>query len=49
MMEGLMPGVTQDTDRDGMPDEWEKKNDFDPSRDDSAKIMPAVSRPLRYM
>ncbi len=29
-----------DTDRDGMPDDWEKKNGLDPAKDDSAKVMP---------
>jgi hypothetical protein len=41
LMEGLTPGAApKDTDRDGMPDEWEKKNGLDPAKDDSAKIMP---------
>ena len=39
-MEGLTPGVAPlDTDKDGMPDEWEKKNGLDPAKDDSAKVM----------
>jgi hypothetical protein len=29
-----------DTDKDGMPDEWEKKHGLDPAKDDSAKVMP---------
>ena len=42
---GLMAGLTPsepppDSDRDGMPDEWEKKNGLDPAKDDSAKVMP---------
>jgi hypothetical protein len=42
LMEGLTPGaVPKDTDRDGMPDEWEKKNGLDPAKDDSAKVMPS--------
>jgi pectate lyase len=41
---GLMAGLTPaeppvDTDKDGMPDEWEKKHGLDPTRDDSAKVM----------
>jgi hypothetical protein len=39
-MEGLTPGVAPlDTDKDGMPDEWEKKHGLDPAKDDSAKVM----------
>ena len=42
LMEGLTPGAApKDTDRDGMPDEWEKKNGLDPSQNDSAKVMPS--------
>jgi hypothetical protein len=42
LMEGLTPGVApKDTDRDGMPDEWEKKNGLDPTKDDSVKVMPS--------
>jgi hypothetical protein len=42
LMEGLTPGTApQDTDRDGMPDEWEKKKRLDPAQDDSAKVMPS--------
>jgi hypothetical protein len=42
---GLLAGLTpsdppKDADRDGMPDEWEKKNGLDPTRDDSTKVMP---------
>jgi hypothetical protein len=42
---GLMAGLTPaqsppDADKDGMPDEWEKKNGLDPAKDDSAKSMP---------
>ena len=41
LMEGLTPGVApKDTDRDGMPDEWEKAHGLDPAKDDSAKVMP---------
>mgnify|MGYP001034666370 CR=1 FL=1 len=41
---GLMAGLTPadplvDSDKDGMPDEWEKKNGLDPGKDDSAKVM----------
>jgi hypothetical protein len=39
-MAGLTPRpAPQDTDRDGMPDEWEKKNGLDAAKDDSAKVM----------
>lgn len=39
LMEGLKPSdAPLDTDHDGMPDEWEKKNGLDPAKDDSAKI-----------
>ena len=42
LMEGLTPGsAPKDTDRDGMPDAWEKKNGLDPTKDDSAKVMPS--------
>jgi hypothetical protein len=42
LMEGLTPGAApKDTDRDGMPDEWEKKNGLDTAHDDSAKVMPS--------
>jgi pectate lyase len=42
LMEGLTPGAAPlDTDKDGMPDEWEKKNGLDPAKDDSAKVMPS--------
>jgi pectate lyase len=42
LMEGLTPGVAPlDTDKDGMPDEWEKKHGLDPAKDDSAKVMPS--------
>ena len=41
LMEGLTPGqAPKDTDRDGMPDDWEKKNGLDAAKDDSAKVMP---------
>jgi pectate lyase len=41
LLEGLTPGAAPlDTDKDGMPDEWEKKNGLDPAKDDSAKVMP---------
>ena len=41
LMEGLTSGVApKDTDRDGMPDEWDKKHGLDAAKDDSAKIMP---------
>jgi hypothetical protein len=41
LMEGLTPGqAPADADRDGMPDEWETGHGLDPSRDDSAKVMP---------
>ena len=41
LMEGLTPGAApKDTDRDGMPDEWETRNGLDPAKDDSAKVMP---------
>jgi hypothetical protein len=41
LMEGLTPDVApKDTDRDGMPDDWEKKNGLDPAKDDSANAMP---------
>jgi hypothetical protein len=41
LMAGLTPGrAPKDADRDGMPDEWEKKNGLDPTQDDSAKAMP---------
>jgi pectate lyase len=40
LMEGLTPGAAPgDTDKDGMPDEWEKKNGFDPAKDDAFKVM----------
>jgi len=40
LMEGLTPGPAPlDTDRDGMPDDWEKKNGLDPAKDDSVKVM----------
>ena len=40
LMEGLTPGVAPlDTDKDGMPDEWEKKHGLDSAKDDSAKVM----------
>ena len=40
LMEGLTPGqAPKDTDRDGMPDDWEKKNGLDPAKDDSARTM----------
>jgi len=40
----LLAGLTRrrpppDTDRDGMPDAWEKTHGLDPARDDSAKTM----------
>ncbi len=39
-MGGLTPGAAPpDTDKDGMPDEWEKKNGLDPSQDDASKVM----------
>jgi pectate lyase len=42
LMEGLTPSpASVDTDKDGMPDEWEKKNGLDPAKDDSAKAMPS--------
>jgi pectate lyase len=42
LMEGLTSGeAPKDTDRDGMPDDWEKKNGLDPAKDDSAKVMPS--------
>jgi pectate lyase len=42
LMEGLTSGAASlDTDKDGMPDEWEKKNGLDPAKDDSAKVMPS--------
>jgi pectate lyase len=41
LMEGLTPVVAPlDTDNDGMPNDWEKKNGLDPAKDDSAKVMP---------
>ena len=41
LMVGLRPAdPPPDADRDGMPDEWEKKHGLDPARDDSAKVMP---------
>jgi hypothetical protein len=44
--DGLMAGLKAtdppvDSDKDGMPDEWEKKNGLDPAQDDSAKVMPS--------
>ncbi len=40
LMEGLRVGKPlEDTDRDGMPDEWEKTHGLDPAKDDSAKVM----------
>jgi hypothetical protein len=42
LLEGLTPGAAPlDTDKDGMPNEWEKKNGLDPTKDDSAKVMPS--------
>jgi hypothetical protein len=42
LMEGLSAGAAPlDTDKDGMPDDWEKKNGLDPAKDDSAKVMPS--------
>jgi pectate lyase len=41
-MAGLKPTQPPpDADRDGMPDEWEKKHGLDPARDDSARVMPS--------
>jgi succinate dehydrogenase/fumarate reductase flavoprotein subunit len=41
LLEGLTPGAAPvDTDKDGMPDEWEKAHGLDPAKDDSAKVMP---------
>lgn len=40
LLEGLPAGKPpKDTDRDGMPDYWEKRNGLDPGKDDSAKRM----------
>jgi hypothetical protein len=40
LMEGLVVAkLAKDTDRDGMPDEWEKAHGLDPSKDDSGKVM----------
>ncbi len=43
LMEGLKPGTPPvDTDKDGMPDEWEKAHKLDPnSPDDAIKTVPA--------
>jgi hypothetical protein len=39
-MEGLTPAAApMDTDRDGMPDEGEKRNGLDAGKDDSARPM----------
>jgi pectate lyase len=41
LLAGLTPAAPpQDTDRDGMPDAWEKAHGLDPKQDDSAKTMP---------
>jgi hypothetical protein len=41
LMAGLKPTEAPlDTDRDGMPDEWEKSSGLDPKGDDSSKTMP---------
>jgi hypothetical protein len=40
-MAGLTPAQPpKDTDKDGMPGEWEQKNGLNPAGDDSAKVMP---------
>lgn len=42
LMEGLTPeSPPQDTDSDGMPDEWEAAHGHDPGADDSAKELPS--------
>jgi hypothetical protein len=42
LMEGLIPsGPQRDRDDDGIPDEWELSHGLDPSRDDSARLMPS--------
>jgi hypothetical protein len=41
-LQGLSPGsAPQDSDKDGMPDAWEKSKGLDPKTDDSAKKMPS--------
>ncbi len=40
LLEGLAPGAPlKDTDRDGMPDTWERAHRTDPRRNDAARVM----------
>jgi hypothetical protein len=42
LLAGLKPADPPlDTDRDAMPDEWERQHGLDPAKNDSAKVMPS--------